>query len=240
MTFDEFIEATLRAKTPVEIFHCLRSVVAACGFNYVAFGAIGAPQHSPLNEGLPAPAAALDYPEDWVRHYARQGYEKIDPVLLLSPFTTRPLVWEDCEKRPELTEVQRRMFQEARHMKLLDGVSFPLHAPLGVTYVLSVASSVEQPDYRRHIPILRAYSCQFFAAYGDASPLGPSGAPVTERERDCLLWSARGKSNWDIGAILHISEHTVDFHLRKAMAKLGAGNRIIAIVTAIRRGLIQP
>ena len=240
MTFDEFIEATLRAKTPVEVFDSLRSAVAARGFNYAAFGAISVPQHSPLAEGLPAPAVALAYPEDWVRHYVRQGYEKIDPVLLLSPFTTKPLVWEDCEKRPELTEAQRRLFQEARDMKLLDGVSFPLHAPLGGTYVLSVASSEDQPDYRRHIPILRAYAQQFFAVYGDVSPPGPSGAPLSERERDCLLWSARGKSNWDIGAILHISEHTVDFHLRKAMAKLGAGNRIIAIVTAIRRGLIQP
>lgn len=240
MTLEGFIEATLRATAPLEVFDLLRSAVPAHGYGHVAFRAASPSQHSPLTEGIPAPAAALDYPEDWVRHYARQGYEKIDPVLLLSPFTTKPLVWEDCEKRPELTEAQRRLFREARDMKLLDGVSFPLHAPMGGTYVLSLASPAAQPDYRRHLPVLRAYAHQFFAAYSDLSPPGSGGVPLTARERDCLLWSARGKSNWDIGAILHISEHTVDFHLRKAMAKLGAGSRIIAIVTAIRRGLIQP
>lgn len=88
--------------------------------------------------------------------------------------------------------------------------------------------------------MLRAYAHQFFVAYHEATPIRAADVALSERERDCLLWSARGKSNWDIGVILHISEHTVDFHFRKAMAKLGAGNRIVAIVTAIRHGLIQP
>ena len=240
MTFEEFVEATQHAATPAEVFDILRSAVSSHGFNYVAFGIVSAPQHSPLSEGIPAPAIAVHYPEEWVRHYFRQGYEKIDPTLMLSPFTTKPLVWEDCRKRPELTDAQRRLFQEAYDMRLLDGVSFPLHGPMGGTYVLGLASSMERPDFRTHIPILRAYVYQFFAAYMEVSAPGANGVTLTQRERDCLLWSARGKSNWDIGTILHISEHTVDFHVRKAMAKLGAGNRIIAIVTAIRRGMIQP
>ena len=142
--------------------------------------------------------------------------------------------------RPDLTDAQRQLFREAREMGLRDGVSFPLHGPMGGTSVLSMASSTARPDFRSHIPMLRAYAYQFFAAYTEASPPRTDEANLSERERDCLLWSARGKSAWDIGTILHISEHTVDFHMRKAMAKLGAGNRTIAIVTAIRRGLILP
>lgn len=63
---------------------------------------------------------------------------------------------------------------------------------------------------------------------------------LTLRERECLLWSARGKSSWDIGVILSISENTVNFHLKNAMAKLDAGTRIMAIVKSIRFGLIIP
>ena len=240
MIFDDFIQSTQHAQTPADVFSVLRMAIPAFGFNHLAFGAVNTPQHNPLTEDIPAPAIALDCPEDWIRHYFRQGYEKIDPVLILSPRTTRPLIWEDCETLPDLTDAQRQLFREAREMGLLDGVSFPLHGPMGGTYVLSLASSTARPDYRRHIPMLRAYASQFFVAYTESSPLRPAEANLTERERDCLLWSARGKSAWDIGIILHISEHTVDFHMRKAMAKLGAGNRTIAIVTAVQRGLILP
>ena len=40
--------------------------------------------------------------------------------------------------------------------------------------------------------------------------------------------------------ILGISEDTVNFHIKNSMAKLDAGNRIMAIVKAIRMGLILP
>ena len=206
----------------------------------MAFGALSLPQQSQLADDIPAPAVALNYPEEWIRHYFRQGYEKIDPVVLLSPRTTTPLIWEECQKLPDLTGDQRLLFQESRDVGLLDGVSIPIHGPMGGAYVLSLASSAGQTDLRAHIPMLRAYAQQFFVSYHEVSPVRATNVSLTDRERDCLMWSARGKSNWDIGVILHISEHTVDFHFRKAMAKLGAGNRIVAIVTAIRHGLIQP
>ncbi|MGZ8996605.1 MAG: response regulator transcription factor, partial [Rhodospirillales bacterium] len=53
-------------------------------------------------------------------------------------------------------------------------------------------------------------------------------------------WTARGKSAWSISQILCLSEHTVQFHLKGAMRKIGAGNRVQAVVTAIRMGLIAP
>ncbi len=240
MIFGEFIEVTNRAQGPTEVFDLLRDAVGGCGFDQLAFGALSQPQQSQLADDIPAPAVALNYPEEWIRHYFQRGYEKIDPVVLLSPRTTAPLVWADCQKLPDLSDDQRLMFQESREVPLLDGVSIPIHGPMGGAYVLSLASSTGQTDLRAHIPMLRAYAHQFFVAYHEVSPLRVSNVTLTERERDCLMWSAKGKSNWDIGVILHISEHTVDFHFRKAMAKLGAGNRIVAIVTAIRHGLIQP
>jgi DNA-binding CsgD family transcriptional regulator len=238
--FGDFIESTHRAQTPMEVFGVLRDAVSAYGFDQLAFGALNNTNHSQIAEDIPAPAVALNYPEEWIHHYFRQGYEKIDPVVLLCPRTTAPLVWEDCQKLPDLTDAQRLLFRESLEVPLRDGVSIPIHGPMGGAYVLSLASSSGKTDFRAHIPMLRAYAYQFFAAYNEASPPRPGEMSLTERESDCLLWSARGKSNWDISVILHISEHTVDFHFRKAMAKLGAGNRIVAIVTAIRHGLIQP
>ncbi|OKO69999.1 MULTISPECIES: LuxR family transcriptional regulator [unclassified Bradyrhizobium] len=49
---------------------------------------------------------------------------------------------------------------------------------------------------------------------------------------------AKGKSSWEIGRILHISENTVNFHLKNAMRRLGATSRIQAVIVAIRLNLI--
>ena len=63
-------------------------------------------------------------------------------------------------------------------------------------------------------------------------------ARLTRREVECLGWAAQGKSEWEISQILGISEHTAEKHLINARVKLGAVNRVHAVATAIRRGLI--
>jgi len=61
---------------------------------------------------------------------------------------------------------------------------------------------------------------------------------LTLRETECLGWAAQGKSEWEISQILGISEHTAEKHLINARVKLGAVNRVHAVATAIRQGLI--
>jgi DNA-binding CsgD family transcriptional regulator len=62
---------------------------------------------------------------------------------------------------------------------------------------------------------------------------------LTRKEIECLRWCKEGKTNWEIGEILDISEKTVEFHMRNSMRKLGATNRITAVVSGIKRGLIS-
>lgn len=62
---------------------------------------------------------------------------------------------------------------------------------------------------------------------------------LTSQEVECLRWCKEGKTNWEIGEILKISEKTVEFHLSNGMRKLGAGNRITAVIMAIKGGLIS-
>jgi DNA-binding CsgD family transcriptional regulator len=63
-------------------------------------------------------------------------------------------------------------------------------------------------------------------------------ARLSPRERQVLPWVLEGKTNWAIGEILSISEHTVDFHLRGAMRKLGCLDRYQAAYQAFLSGLI--
>lgn len=242
MVFPAFIEDSNRACSPEEVFHLLEQAATSYGFDQVVLGAVNIPSAPPPQGNWPAPAIAVSFPEEWANRYFEEQYHTIDPVLLQSPRTTAPLIWAECRGLPNLTARQKLVFDEAKEFGLLDGVSFPVHAPMGGTYVVSLASSTGGTEMTRHLPMLRALSVQFFVAYSDLSAglTEPPSVDLNGRERDCLLWSARGKSNWEIGTILGISEHTVDFHFRKAMSKLGCTNRIVAVVTAMRSGSIHP
>jgi LuxR family quorum-sensing system transcriptional regulator CciR len=63
---------------------------------------------------------------------------------------------------------------------------------------------------------------------------------LSDREKACLSWTALGKSSWEIGQILLISENTVAFHIKNAMRKLETGSRTLAAVKAMQLGLIEP
>ena len=56
---------------------------------------------------------------------------------------------------------------------------------------------------------------------------------LTVRERDALTWVAAGKSDWEIAAILGLSQTTVRFHVDNARKKLGAVNRAQAVALLI-------
>jgi LuxR family transcriptional regulator, activator of conjugal transfer of Ti plasmids len=62
---------------------------------------------------------------------------------------------------------------------------------------------------------------------------------LTPRQKECLGWIALGKSSWDIGKILDISENTVNFHIKKAMKKLDTNSRTVAAIKAFQLGLIN-
>ena len=63
--------------------------------------------------------------------------------------------------------------------------------------------------------------------------------PLTAREREVLELLGRGLSNRLIAGELHISEHTVKFHISSLYAKLEVNNRAEAVSQGARHGLIS-
>lgn len=66
-----------------------------------------------------------------------------------------------------------------------------------------------------------------------------SASPLTDRERECLRWTAAGKTSVEIGRILDLSEHTVNHYLNNVARKVGAVNRTQAVAYAMRHGYID-
>jgi len=62
---------------------------------------------------------------------------------------------------------------------------------------------------------------------------------LTPREGEVLRLLADGSGNKEIAARLNISEHTIKFHIRSILGKLGAASRTEAVARGLRSGLID-
>ena len=62
---------------------------------------------------------------------------------------------------------------------------------------------------------------------------------LTNREIDCLTWTAAGKTSAEIAEILGLSEHTVNHYLNRTTKKLDTVNRTQAVAKALRIGIIK-
>jgi LuxR family quorum-sensing transcriptional regulator LasR len=63
---------------------------------------------------------------------------------------------------------------------------------------------------------------------------------LTPREKECLKWTALGKSTWEISHILNCSEAVVNFHMKNIRGKFGVNSRRAAAMIATQMGLIDP
>ncbi len=62
--------------------------------------------------------------------------------------------------------------------------------------------------------------------------------PLSDREKEMLLYLADGLSNRDMAQRLFVSENTIKFHLKNIYAKLGVANRLQAINASREIGLV--
>lgn len=67
----------------------------------------------------------------------------------------------------------------------------------------------------------------------------PAAELLSTREREVLAHMAAGLKNREIAQTMWISENTVKTHVAHVISKLGQRDRTQAVVTAIKRGLVE-
>ncbi len=210
------------------------AVIAPFGFDvfqYTHLATPGRPLTPKTLFGRPAP--------QWNDRYRTEQLFHRDPALRTIFSKARPFTWSDV-RGEDYAHDDLMIFEEAAELGLREGLVVPVHGPHGSVAGLQLAGGDCDLDPAVR-PTLHAL-CMMYAALG--LPLSElAGAPqprraFSAREKECLLWSARGKSDWDIGMILGLAERTVSMHCDRARARVGARTRVQALALALKLGWI--
>ncbi|MGW1271351.1 response regulator [Streptomyces sp. NPDC002491] len=81
---------------------------------------------------------------------------------------------------------------------------------------------------------------QYVPAHRGDSAEDPRLASLTDREREILVAVGKGWTNGEIAARFVLSESTVKTHVGRVLAKIGARDRIQAVIFAYDHGLARP
>ncbi|MEV7325889.1 response regulator transcription factor [Streptomyces sp. NPDC093970] len=118
------------------------------------------------------------------------------------------------------------LLKDARPDELLAGI----RAVAGGDAVIAPALTRRILDeYARHVP----------TGPGDPGD-DPRLASLTEREREILVAIGKGWTNGEIAARFVVAESTVKTHVGRVLAKIGARDRVQAVIFAYDRGLARP
>ena len=184
------------------------------------------------------------YDDEWRARYTEKSFHQYDPVALTSKRARLPFFWNHGEFLRPFLKIQRRVFHEARAFRLYAGYSIPISGPNGELAVFSIVD----PDEGRLIDVIRDQGPKLQLSALHIHDAAMSLAQVSsltddeclsDRELECLSWTAEGKTSDEIAEIVCLSAATVNYHLNKVVLKLGAANRHHAAIIALRRGIIQ-
>ncbi|MHC2303181.1 LuxR family transcriptional activator of conjugal transfer of Ti plasmids [Rhizobium mongolense] len=240
VAFDMFLSQLNGAIRIEQLFD--RLFVFARNFNcrWIAYGA-PAQFQDPHRQNGGKPPISLNYPPEWQEHCVEKGYDKIDPTVKTSRFHSAAFRWSEVYKDASTTDSERRVFDEAAKFGLRSGVTIPLHGPCGSFSTMNFAQTETRDLENIAVAYLQLAALHFhLQVVGCLDVSGGDVPSLSAREKECIRWVAKGKSSWDIGVILGISQNTVNFHVKNVLRKLETGSRTVAALKAARLGLIEP
>ena len=182
-------------------------------------------------------------PEAYLASSQDRDSGKRDPVMQHCKRQSVPIVWT---RQTYVEHDASDMWEQMASFGYHTGIALALHLPEGRHFMLGVDRDQALPANARELQRIVA-DLQLFAVHAqDAAlrlflplALQPERPALTPRELEALRWTMEGKTAWEVGAILGISERTAVLHVNNAMHKLGCVNKHQAVLKALRLGLIH-
>lgn len=224
-------------REPKEILAGITLFTAKFGFEHVTL------LKKPSEPGETAPGVLLTAaPQDFIADYDARGYAKYNPLWSQAERTAAPFTALEARHR-RISEREHEVLEYIHDkLDLSDGYVIPLRCETYGQGAVMFGGQSPKQDPVTHSVLNMLGHCLFGqvndimrAFAGHDVPAGAETTqPLTARERECLQWVARGKTDFEIGIILNISARTARFHIENSKRKLGVASRVQAVTAAMR------
>jgi DNA-binding CsgD family transcriptional regulator len=240
--FEEYVEKGNAARSVDALLLVFLETVKYHGYDKMIFCLMSDHKQIGLKAGV---GHFHNYPDDWMKYYFEQGFDKVDPVISYCYQKLGTFTWQEMSERLDLTRKQKLCFNLGVEAGLNNGVCTPFWGPHRFAGI-GLASTEKKDACDGNIDMITAYCNHFYIAFQrlHAKPENPDN-PVpniylTCREKEVLTLVAEGKADQDIAFLLELSPHGVDFHMRNIYKKMQTNSRVYAASKAIDLGLIRP
>lgn len=235
MRFMHVVEAAASAD---DLAAAMAAITSDLGFQYFALT-----HHVDIVAASGSAIRLHNYPAQWADYYDGNALGVTDPVHRASHVTSMGFCWSRMPDMIPLTASDRRVLALGRDQGIGEGFTVPANVPGEARGSCSFASQAGRPMPETMLPVAQlAGNFAFEAARrlwtGRGQLPFPQSRILTDRQRDCLLWVARGKGDWEIGIILGISEETVARHVRDACERYGVNKRTLLVIRALFDGTL--
>jgi LuxR family quorum-sensing system transcriptional regulator CciR len=225
----DFAHASRMARSIAQLRGLLCEAAWALGFHHL------------LLQGASGQVWLADLPPGWNALAQAPG----DAVLAAAMQSYAPFLWSDISRLVALSRSQRDFLDAAHAAGIGAAVTVPIHRPRGAQEAGSysvfagccsflmkngVPLPLESLAAAHYIGALAFDAAENLREPGSAEPRGPQ---LTPRQRDCVVLVAQGKSDWEIGQVLGISESTVHKHIEDAKRRFGVSTRVQLVVRSL-------
>ncbi|MEM5583944.1 LuxR family transcriptional regulator [Roseibium sp. AS2] len=200
----------------------------------------------------PSHLSLRNVPDDMRSLWCDAGYYQKDPVQLMAIRSTTPFIWSYRQTRDK-TQLTNFICQDHEPVvsylhdaDLTCGITVPVHRTRGD---MATFTAIQKGAGRRFVKEAREHLAVFGLLgqvfHEHAYPLlseeerRTGKTRLTPRERECLLYSSEGLTAKEIAYKIGRSVPTVILHINSATKKLGARNRLHAVMLASHYRLLD-
>lgn len=235
----EFVENCSKVENMADLRVAIEDNCRALGFSFFAVV-----HHIRFGRPSTDKVRLSNYPLEWLAKL-RENEHFQEPVLKAAERTSSGFLWSRLHEHVALGEREHQYMRRAARYGLAEGFTVPNHVP-GETFGschFAVNKRANLPV--ENLPAAQALGCFAFEAarqilQNNHEPSEDYVLPaaLTDRQRDCLLLAARGKSDSVIAELLDIRPRTVNEHIEAAKRRYSVATRTQLIVRALFRSEI--
>ncbi|MGC2082420.1 MAG: LuxR family transcriptional regulator [Bradyrhizobium sp.] len=229
----EFVDAIEASRTSASVVSLFEKMIGEFGFH--AYIMAGIPS---FGQSLGQLTLANGWPAEWSDLYNRSNLVAVDPIPRHCQQTLNPFLWTEapCDRAddPAAHDVMMR----ARDFRLNEGLCIPIHYDDAVG---AISLGGDRPyldgEAKSALHLMGIFTHGRLRSL--TRPLGIAARRLSKIEAEVLSWAARGKTAWETGRILGLSERNVRWHLEEAQRKLMTKNKTATVAAALVNGEIS-